>query len=152
MTSKKKTHILLLLMSKMNMNMNLKYIHTYGLMVWVCQMIDILIDWLTAWWDEFFSNLKTALPIIRGSDQVRLKVVDVLVVVVVLAVVVVVVVLVVVVVVVVLDIWLCFFLWWELHIFGGSYTHIHALRISILNSKTAIRQRKRECEKEKERN
>lgn len=71
--------------------------------------------------------MKTALPIIRGSDLVRLKVVDVLVVVVVvLAVVVVVVVLVVVVVVVVLDIWLCFFYDGSYIFLGGvihTYTH-----------------------------
>lgn len=64
--------------------------------------------------------MKTALPIIRGSDQVRLKVVDVLVVVV-LAVVVVVLV---VVVVVVLDIWLCFFFMMGATYFWGElYTH-----------------------------
>lgn len=63
--------------------------------------------------------MKTALPIIRGSDQVRLKVVDVLVVVVVL-------VLAVVVVVVVLDIWLCFFYDGSYIFLGGvihTYTH-----------------------------
>lgn len=64
--------------------------------------------------------MKTALPIIRGSDQVRLKVVDVLVVVVVL------VLAVVVVVVVVLDIWLCFFYDGSYIFLGGvihTYTH-----------------------------